>query len=240
MLHQHHVNGNVYRLELSSTQIVNNLVGDTLKKFGRQPFVWLLDNSIVYHTIYPAGDLGTAQDKKIVGGHILPLDVFQVMTAAIQSCPATRRTKLIQSQKHGVINDMVTGKADEAKHPIRMSAASALLFGMGAVAIVQWWQIAYRLYLFLNQDGGKFGVNHIGDGDFSLVYTCDALLLLSAIYCWSAFHHSGAKWRRLVLFVGMANLVGWLTLVAMHRTGVLVEYHEFIRNMRHEHTSPMP
>ena len=109
------------------------------------------------------------------------------------------------------------------------SFASLLIAGCGAVAGLQWWQIAYRLRLFFTDYRGERDVNHIEDGDFALIYITNALLLLAAVFAFRVFRHD-RRWRIAAVTVGAVNVVGWLTLFVMHRTGALVEYHEFIRH----------
>jgi|ERR1017187_8920628 hypothetical protein len=114
-----------------------------------------------------------------------------------------------------------------------MKRKVALLFiFVGAVlATVQWWQIAYRLHLFYVDYKGEPYANHIGDDDFTLIYIVNALLLLTAAFSIRVFR-AEKPWRNAALIVGSANLAGWLALILMHRTGVLVGYTEFIGHMK--------
>jgi hypothetical protein len=107
--------------------------------------------------------------------------------------------------------------------------AILFIFSGAALAIIQWWQICYRLHLFYVDYKGELFVNHI-DG-FGLIYVLDALLLLTATFSFRIFQNE-KRWRNAALFVGSTNLAGWLALIVMHRTGILVEYPEFIRHMR--------
>lgn len=114
---------------------------------------------------------------------------------------------------------------------IRKSFASFLIAGCGAIATLQWWQIAYRLRLFFTEYRGERGVNHVGDGDFALINITNALLLLAAVFAFRAIRQD-RRWRVAAVTVGAVNVIGWLTLIVMHRTGALVEYHEFIRHWK--------
>jgi hypothetical protein len=109
--------------------------------------------------------------------------------------------------------------------------ASLFVFLAAAVAIIQWWQIAYRLHLFYVDYKGELNVNHIGDGDFTLIYVVNALLLLTAAFSFRVFR-AEKPWRHAALIIGSINLAGWLALILMHRTGVLVGYTEFIGHMK--------
>ena len=108
--------------------------------------------------------------------------------------------------------------------------AAAMIVGAGVMAGVQWWQIAYRLRLFFVDYHSERGMNHIGDGDFTLIYIANLLLLAAAVFGVRAFWHDARGWRISGLVVSTMNAVGCLCLFVMHRTGVLVEYGEFIRH----------
>src|SRR5438093_4188637 len=106
--------------------------------------------------------------------------------------------------------------------------ASVLFAGAAGVAVLQWWQIAYRLRLFLTDCHGERGVNHIGDGAFTFIYIVNAILLAGVVFALRVFWRDGRGWRIATGVVGLGNAFGWLTFAVMHRTGVLVEYGEFI------------
>jgi hypothetical protein len=109
---------------------------------------------------------------------------------------------------------------------------AALFIFVGAVlAAVQWWQIAYRLHLFYVDYKGEPYANHIGDGDFTLIYIVNASLLLTAAFSFRIFC-AEKPWRNTALIIGSVNLAGWLALFLMHRTGILVGYAEFIGHMK--------
>ena len=112
--------------------------------------------------------------------------------------------------------------------------ASTFVIVAAAVAIIQWWQIAYRLRLFYVGYKGELNVNHIGDVDFILIHAADAALLLAAAVSLYIFRHE-QHWRKAILIIGSVNLAGWLALILMHQTGILVEYHEFLRYWRSTH-----
>jgi hypothetical protein len=108
---------------------------------------------------------------------------------------------------------------------------TALVAGAAAVALFQWAQIAYRLHLFFGECRGERAVNHIGDGDFALIYIANAILLASALFALRVLWQS-RPWRVSSVAVGIVNGLGWLSLFIMHQTGALVEYGEFIRHMK--------
>jgi hypothetical protein len=112
-----------------------------------------------------------------------------------------------------------------------MKRTVALLFViLGAfLAIVQWWQIGYRLHLYYVDYKCEPYMNHIGG--FAPIYATNALLLLTATFSFQEFRNE-KTWRNAALIVGSVNLAGWLAFFFMHRTGVLVEYIEFIRHMK--------
>ena len=99
------------------------------------------------------------------------------------------------------------------------------------VCVIQWWQIAYRLWLFYFDYGCERGVNHIGDEDFQAIYVVDVLLLFVALFAFRIFRQDIA-WRYGAAVIGILNALGWLTLFIMHKTGVLVRYSEFIRHWK--------
>ena len=99
-------------------------------------------------------------------------------------------------------------------------------------ASFQWWQIIYRLALFFGEYHGERGVNHIGDGDFMLIYIVNALLFASTLVALRIFWQSARMWRGFSIVVGASNLLGCLMLIVMHMTGMLVEYGEFIRHFK--------
>jgi len=107
----------------------------------------------------------------------------------------------------------------------------AAAFVFLAAAVIQWWQICYRLHLFLTEYKGELNVNHIGDGDFLMLHTVNALLLVVGAVALRIFRQE-RRWRKTTLIIGSVNLAGWLALFFMHRTGMLVEYIEFIRHMK--------
>jgi hypothetical protein len=109
--------------------------------------------------------------------------------------------------------------------------AVLFIFVAATVAAIQWWQIAYRLHLFYVDYKGEPYVNHIGVGDFALIYIANALLLLSAAFSFREFRNE-KTWRNAALIIGSVNLAGWLAFFLMHKTGILVEYIEFIRHMK--------
>jgi hypothetical protein len=102
----------------------------------------------------------------------------------------------------------------------------------GAMAGLQWWQIAYRFRLFFVDCHGERGVNHIGDGDFMLIYIVNAILLASTVFGVRAVWYESRGWRLAGLIVGVSNAIGCLALFLMHRTGTLVEYGESIRRSK--------
>jgi hypothetical protein len=110
--------------------------------------------------------------------------------------------------------------------------APGLIAGVGAVALFQWSQIAYRLRLFFGEYHGQRGVNHIGDGDFVLIYVTNAVLLAAAIFALRQLWGGNRGWRVISVAIAAVNLLGWITLFFMHQTGALVEYSEFIRHFK--------
>jgi hypothetical protein len=112
-----------------------------------------------------------------------------------------------------------------------MKRTVALLFVfLGAfLAIVQWWQIGYRLHLYYVDYRCEPYMNHIGE--FTPIYIANAFLLLTSAFSFRVLR-SEKPWRRAALIVGSVNLAGWLAFFLMHRTGILVEYVEFIRHMK--------
>ena len=99
------------------------------------------------------------------------------------------------------------------------------------VSVIQWWQIAYRLWLFYTDSRGERGINHIGDGDFLMIYVANGFLLGAALFAFRIFRQDKV-WQIGAAIVGILNSLGWLVLFLMHKTGVLVEYGEFIQHWR--------
>ena len=109
--------------------------------------------------------------------------------------------------------------------------APSVVLLAAVTGIIQWWQIAYRLHLFYIDYNGELNVNHIGDGDFIMIYAVNALLLLAAVFSLRVFRRE-RPWRNAILIIGSVNVAGWLAFIFMHQTGILVEYIEFIRHMK--------
>src|SRR5438093_11160404 len=101
--------------------------------------------------------------------------------------------------------------------------ASVLFAGAAGVAVLQWWQIAYRLRLFLTDCHGERGVNHIGDGAFTFIYIVNAILLVGVVFALRVFWRAGRGWRIAKGVVGLGNALGGVTCVDMERDGDLGE-----------------
>ena len=89
---------------------------------------------------------------------------------------------------------------------------------------LQWYQIIYRIYLFVCDSGCALGMNHIGDGDFACVYVANIFLLLCG---WISYRliRGESRWVILVVRIAiLANSIAFITWFLMHKTGVLVEY----------------
>jgi len=92
--------------------------------------------------------------------------------------------------------------------------------------------LAYRLHLFFGQYHGERGIKHIGGGDFTIIYVVNLLLFAAAAFASRILWYHSPRWTIASVTVAVANGVGWITLFAMHRTGILVEYGEFLRHWR--------
>ena len=123
-----------------------------------------------------------------------------------------------------------SGPMGKVRSPVKAISAS-LVAAAGAVGLFQWGEIIYRLLLFFGEYRGERGVNHVGDGDFALIYFINAILLVSTLFALRVLWQS-RTWRISSLAVGFLNVLGWLGLFIMHQTGALVEYGEFMRHMR--------
>ena len=108
--------------------------------------------------------------------------------------------------------------------------ATALVAGAAGLAIVQWWQIAYRLNLFFGECQSERGVNHIGGDTFMLIYIINAMLFVGAILSLWVFWKSSRFWCVASGIIGALNVIGWSVFFTMHRMGVLVTYEEFIQH----------
>ena len=95
---------------------------------------------------------------------------------------------------------------------------------------VQWWQIAYRLYLFYRDYGGERYANHVDDEVFVVIHVVNVVLLFAAVFAAGIFWRAPGMWRWCAICVAAANGIAWLTFVCMHATGVLVGYSEFIQH----------
>lgn len=114
-----------------------------------------------------------------------------------------------------------------------MKPLATMLTVIGIVlAGVQWWQIVYRVRLYYRDYGGKPWVNHIGDDVFTVIHATNILLLLSGTSAIWAFRRERRAWSWSVAGITVANVTAWLTFTYMHATGVLVEYHEFVRHWK--------
>jgi hypothetical protein len=112
---------------------------------------------------------------------------------------------------------------------MKRTVALIFLFLGAFLAIVQWWQIGYRLHLYYVAYKSEPYLNHIGG--FTPIYVANVFLLLTSAFSFCVLRSEKA-WRHLVLVVGIVNLAGWIAFFLMHRTGILVEYPEFIRHMK--------
>ena len=114
------------------------------------------------------------------------------------------------------------------------NVASALVAGAGVFVFFEWSQIIFRLRLFFANYHGQRGVNHIGDGDFALIYFANVLLLTVVAFGLVILWRHSRAWRITSLTVAAMNVLAWVAYFIMHRTGALVEYGEFIRHWRGE------
>jgi hypothetical protein len=110
--------------------------------------------------------------------------------------------------------------------------ATVLMIAAAGIAVIQWCQIAYRLYLFLGEFRSERGVNHIGSDTFILIYIINAMLLVGTVVALWVFWRSSCRWRTASGVIGIVNMLGWLAFFTMHRLGVLVTYEEFIRHWK--------
>jgi len=105
----------------------------------------------------------------------------------------------------------------------------ALVAASFAVALLQWGQIIYRLYLFVVQHSCRRWTNHIGNGDFAVILAVNVLVLLASVLSIYLLWGSG-RWRRASAFMGLAaNALATVTFFVMRHMGILVEHSEFIR-----------
>jgi hypothetical protein len=104
--------------------------------------------------------------------------------------------------------------------------AALLLAGAAVVGAGLSAQIVHRLSLYVHEYNGQTGLNHVADGFFLLVYSVGLPAALSALG--SACLVRGRAWRWPAGSLAAVNLALCIAFVAMHRTGVLVEYSEFV------------
>ena len=113
----------------------------------------------------------------------------------------------------------------------RRIAVGLCLLG-GCLAIVQWYQIAYRLHLFFGFYRKTLGMNHVDNSTFLLIHIANAIVLPvcigAAVILW--------RDRYLIRFLGAipaaANAVGWAVFIFMRVTGILVPISVFMENTR--------
>ena len=115
---------------------------------------------------------------------------------------------------------------------MKSTLAKMFVLIAGLIACFQWGQIAYRFGLFYYQCNGERGFNHIGGG-FEFAYFIDGALFVIGISVLCLWRNTPGFWRACALAFVLANLAGGITLFNLHRTGVLVEYGEFICNWQH-------
>ena len=87
-----------------------------------------------------------------------------------------------------------------------LAASAEFIAAAGVVGVFQWAQIGYRLNLFFGECRGERSVNHIGNGDFMLIYIANAILLGAAVLALRAFWQSYG-WRIASAIVGVALTV---------------------------------
>lgn len=119
-----------------------------------------------------------------------------------------------------------------SNNPALKITDGCMLIGGSAAAMVQWSEIGFRLSLFYREYGAKLHRNHFGDGGFALIYFANFILLLVAICCWRRVRKATLRLRLLAALSGALNLAGWLAFIYMHNAGILVEYGEFIRDLK--------
>lgn len=102
-----------------------------------------------------------------------------------------------------------------------------ILIGLTSIAaIIQWWQLIYRLHLFMSEYSMRLGVNHIVDGGFNLIYRLNGIFFVVGLVGISLVKFEKKKF---IPFIPLyLNILGCLTFFLMHRSGVLVEYMEMI------------
>jgi len=102
-------------------------------------------------------------------------------------------------------------------------------FGAGSFAMLQIYQVFYRSHLFIGEYQSQPHVNHIGDGDFALLYIANLVVFVFAFWAYRSAATNRHRLRGLLLLLILANAACCFAFFVMHRTGVLVEYSEFIR-----------
>lgn len=100
------------------------------------------------------------------------------------------------------------------------------------LAVVQWWQIIYRLRIFYHDFHGERYANHVGDDVFFVIHFVNTMLLLAGCYLSWMLRREPKAWRWSVVCVTAANVVAWLAFFYMHATGILVGYMEFMQHCK--------
>lgn len=116
-----------------------------------------------------------------------------------------------------------------------LKAFSPVHAGAGVVlALVQWWQIAYRVRLFYRDYAGEPYTNHVGDDVFVIVHVFNASFVILGVFLAFRLWSQSGWWWRFSVIVTCVNAAAWLTFVYLHASGILVGYLEFMHQMKGE------
>ena len=113
---------------------------------------------------------------------------------------------------------------------MKKTTGSILMFTGFVFALFQWWQIFYRIFLFVSKYDCKYNVNHIGNGDFFIIYIFNFLMILFEICSFALIWRTRKIVKNLAIISILGNILGCISFYIMHKMGILVEYAEFIRS----------
>ena len=133
------------------------------------------------------------------------------------------RTRRTTSQELSLERELVISK----NHIALVLAVIA-----GLIAIFQWWHIGYRLHEYITFYHSEPGMNHIDDSRFLLIHVINCLLLGSAFFAVVTIRKEGFRHKALICSPFVVNLLGWLTIIVMRYTGILVPLSEFMKNRK--------
>lgn len=110
---------------------------------------------------------------------------------------------------------------------VRTVAAAILVSIAGVLALANGAEAAYRYWLFRSECGSAINLNHVGEGAFVQTYKECLVAVTGALA--AAILFKSRVWRFVAVITCISALLACAAFFSMHRTGILVEYMEYIK-----------